>query len=183
MPARVLLFLLVGVAGLAAQTPTAPVMQRPVPRQAVDEAALRQQMAGARRLGDLLKERQFEAVDPERRPQASTRLQDRSIILSDGQSFTLLPPGSILHLPADLRGRVVAKPAGDFLLWPAFLERHAGWLTAQEVPLAMARGDAKIAAQVLAPLATEKRLVVAVYRKGPISILEAAPPAAPKAGN
>lgn len=178
MAARVLLVLLVGVAGLSAQTPAPPVMQRPVPRQAVDEAALRQQMAGARKLGDLLKERQFEAVDPERRPQASTRLQDRSIILSDGQTFTLLPPGAILHLPAALRGRVATKPTGDFLLWPAFLERHAEWLMAQEVPLAMARGDARAAAAVLAPLATEKRLVVAVYRKGPISILEAAPPAA-----
>ncbi len=181
MSARVLLVLLVGVAGLSAQTSAPPVMRRPVPREAVNEAALRQQMAGARKMSDLLKERQLEAVDPSRRPQASTRLQDRSIILSDGQTFTLLPLGSILHLPAALRGRVVAKPAGNFLLWPAFLERHADWLIAQEVPLAMARGDAKIAAQVLAPLVAEKRLVVAVYRKGPISILEAAPPAA-KAG-
>jgi hypothetical protein len=180
---RGLLFfmLLAGTAGLVAQT-APPVMQRPVPRDAVNEAALRQQMAGARKLGELLQERKLEAVDPERRPQASTRLQDRSIILSDGDTHTFLPPGSILHLPAALRERVAAKPAGEFLLWPAFLERHASWLTAQEVPLAMARGDARAAAGVLAPLATEKKLVVAVYRQGPISILEAAPPAA-KAGN
>lgn len=182
MRALVLLVLLAGTAGLSAQTSATPVMRRPVPREVVNEQALRQQMAGARKLGELLQERKLAPVDPQRRPQASTRLQDRSIILSDGQTFTLLPHGSILHLPAALRGRVAAKPAGDFLLWPAFLERHAEWLTAQEVPLAMASGDAKAAAAVLAPLAAEKRLVVAVYRKGPISILEAAPPAA-KAGN
>ncbi len=169
---------LVCAAGLAAQTPAPLVMRRPVPREVPTEEALRQQMAGARKIGDLLQERKVAPVDPERRPQVSTRLQDRSIILSDGQTYTLLPHGSVLHLPATLRERVVAKPAGEFLLWPAFLERHADWLTAQEVPLAMARGDARIAAQVLAPLATEKRLVVAVYRKGPISILEEAPPAA-----
>ena len=176
------LVLLVGAATLAAQTAAPPVMQRPLPREVVDEAALQQQMKGARKLGELLQERKVAPVDPARRPQASTRLQDRSIILSDGESFTLLPHGSILHLPEALRTRVVAKPAGRFLLWPAFLDRHADWLAAQEVPLAMARGDARSAAAVLGPLAREKRLVVAVYRKGPISILEAAPPAA-KAGN
>ncbi len=181
MRALVLLVLLVGTAGLSAQT-ALPVMRRPVPREVVNEEALRQQMAGARKMSDLLKERKLAPVDPEQRPQVSTRLQDRSIILSDGQTFTLLPPGSILHLPAALRERVAAKPAGQFLLWPAFLERHADWLTVREVPLAMASGDAKAAAAVLAPLATEKRLVVAVYRKGPISILEAAPPPA-KVGN
>lgn len=182
MTARVLFVQLVCAAGLVAQTTAPPVMQRPVPREVPTEAALRQQMASARKLGELLQERKMEPVDPERRPQVSTRLQDRSIILSDGQTYTLLPPGSILHLPAPLRARVVAKPAGRFLLWPTFLAQHANWLVAQEVPLEMARGDARVAAAVLAPLATEKRLVVAVHRKGPISILEAAPPAA-KAGN
>jgi hypothetical protein len=172
--------LLACTAGVSAQT--VPVMQRPVARDAVTEAALQQQMAGARKLGEWLQERQVAAVEPEQRPKARTRLSDRSIILSDGQTHTFLPPGSILHLPAELRDRVVAKPAGEFLLWPDFLQRHAAWLSAQEVPLEMARGDAQIAARVLAPLAPEKRLVVAVYRKGPISILEAAPPAAP-AGN
>lgn len=182
MRAQAFFALFVGAAGLAAQTAPPPVMQRPVAREAVNEAALRQQMAGARKLGELLQERQVAPVDPEQRPQAATRLQDRSIILSDGHTHTFVPPGSILHLPEALRARVVPKPVGNFLLWPVFLQRHAEWLAAQEVPLAMARGDAKIAAQVLAPLASEKRLVVAVYRKGPISILEAAPPAA-KPGN
>lgn len=182
MRALAFLALVVGAAGLAAQTAAPPVMQRPVPREVVNEEALRQQMAGARKLGQLLQERKVAPADPEQRPQPVTRLQDRSIILSDGQVHTFLPPGSILHLPQALRDRVVTKPVGRFLLWPAFLQRHGDWLTAQEVPLAMARGDASIAAQVLAPLAREKRLVVAVYRKGPISILEAAPPAA-KAGN
>ncbi len=182
MPVLVLFILILGSVGVVAQSAPPPIMQRPVPREVIHEASLQERMAGARKMADLLQERKLAPVDPERRPQASTRLSERSIILSDGETHTLLPPGSILHLPAPLRARVVAQPVGRFLLWPAFLERHADWLTAQEVPLAMAKGDAKAAAAVLAPLSGEKRLVVAVYRKGPISILEAAPPAA-KAGN
>jgi hypothetical protein len=93
-----------------------------------------------------------------------------------------VPPGSILHLPSALQERVVGEPAGDFVLWPTFLKRNAAWLLAQEVPLEMARGDGRAAETVLKTLKTESRLVVAVYRGGAISILEAAP-AASKPGN
>ena len=117
---------------------------------------------------------------PEVRPEPGNSLYKKSIILFDGEMHTLVPVGSVLHLPAGLRHRVIAEPKGDFTYWPSFLKRNPGWLAAREVPLKMAEGDAKLAAAVLKETVKSSQLLVSVYRQCPISILEPAPaPALP----
>ncbi len=157
----------------AATAQTVPLMKRPVPRDVVTEEALRQEAAKARKTSDWL----LQTTKPVtgRRPAAQTSPYARSIILFDGEKHTLVPLGAILHLPESLQNRVISEPAGDFTFWPSFLKRNSAWLHAREVPLAMAKGDAKSAAPLLRDLAGERRLVVSVYRGGPISILEPAP--------
>lgn len=156
-----------------AQTPAAPVMQRPLPRDAVSESELKAQRAKSSGLGAQLAARTHPLK--QERPSTESSLYSQSIILTDGEKHTLVPVGSILHLPANLRDRVATEPKGDFTFWPAFLKRNAAWLAGHEVPLAMARGDRESAVPVLEQAGRDTRLLVAVYRGCPISILEAAP--------
>ena len=112
-------------------------------------------------------------------PSTQSSLLTSSILISDGENFTLVPIGSVLHLPANLRSRIISQPQGDVLMWPDFLQKNAAWITAKEVTLPMSRGDAKAAAPILKDVSTETRLVVAVYRNCPITILEQAKASTP----
>lgn len=115
------------------------------------------------------------------RPSMESSLYRKSVILYDGTQHTVVPVGSVLQLPAGYRNRVVEKPVGTFTFWPAFLERNASWLGACEVPLSMAEGDPEVAKKVLASTARDSRVLVAVYRGGPITILEPVPEPGKKA--
>jgi hypothetical protein len=103
-------------------------------------------------------------------------LYTKSIILYDGEMFTLVPVGSVLHLPAELRNRVIAAPRGDFTLWPNFLKRNSKWLAGKEVPLKMAKGDSRLAEVVLKEVAGSRQVLISLYRQCPISVLEAPQP-------
>jgi hypothetical protein len=105
------------------------------------------------------------------RPSLESSLYRKSIILFDGKHHTVVPVGSVLHLPPAHRNRILEKPEGPFTFWPAFLEKNEAWLGAWEVPLRMALGDQGLAASVLRKTSTDPRLLISVYRGGPISIL------------
>lgn len=109
-------------------------------------------------------------------PAIQSSLWARSIILGDGEKYTLIPVGSILHLPEALRSRVLSKPQGEFTFWPNFLKRNEAWLGAREVSLTTSRGNAQEANVLLKNISRDPRLLVATYKGGPITILEAAPP-------
>lgn len=161
---------------LSAQETSAPLMKRPVPREVVTEESLRQQMGAPRKMREMVAQSQsLLPVQEGRRPEPRGTLETHSILLFDGQRHTYVPQGAVLHLPAALRERVIFEPQGEFVLWHVFLKLNEAWLVTREVPLAMARGDAKAARGVLESLADSPHLVVAVYRNGPISILEPPP--------
>lgn len=113
-------------------------------------------------------------------PSTQSSLLTSSILISDGEKFTILPIGSVLHLPANLRSHIINQPKGDVLMWPDFLQKNSAWITAKEVSLPMSRGDAKAAAPILRDVSTETRIVVAVYRNCPITILEQAKASDPR---
>jgi hypothetical protein len=108
-------------------------------------------------------------------PAIQSSLWRNSIIISDGEKFTLVPVGSILHLPANLRPRIIAKPQGDFTFWPSFLKRNQTWLGAKEVSLSLSRGNVREADALQKSLVGNPRLLIATYKGGPITILEPAP--------
>ena len=113
-------------------------------------------------------------------PSTQSSLLTSSILISDGEKFTIIPVGSVLHLPTNLRSRIIAQPQGDVLMWPDFLQKNSAWITAKEVTLPMSQGDSKAAAPILREIANETRLVVAVYRNCPITILEPAKASDPR---
>lgn len=108
-------------------------------------------------------------------PAIQSSLWTHSIILGDSEKYTLIPVGAILHLPEGLRSRVLAKPQGKFTFWPNFLKRNEAWLGAKEVSLTLSRGNAQEAGALLKSVSRDPRILVATYKGGPITILEAAP--------
>jgi hypothetical protein len=113
-------------------------------------------------------------------PSTQSSLLTSSILISDGEKFTILPIGCVLQLPANLRSHIIKQPQGDVLMWPDFLRKNSAWITSKEVSLPMSRGDAKAAAPILRDVSTETRIVVAVYRNCPITILEQAKASDPR---
>lgn len=100
-------------------------------------------------------------------------LYGRSLLLEDSGSFTLIPLGAILSLPASRKAKVVNEPTGTFLIWDEFKKENSSWLATQEVSLQIARGkDPKALAKLVSELSKKTHLVVAVHGGNPISILE-----------
>lgn len=145
--------------------------------RSADAAAFREvpkKVAGPHQtLSQMLAGQQAEAI--KQRPSGESSLLSSSIILWDGVNSTVVPVGSILHLPAGMQEHVIPSLKGNFMFWPAFLKQNQAWLTAREVPLSMAKGDAKAAEPILRAVANESHAVVSVFRGSPISILEARP--------
>lgn len=137
----------------------------------IDEATLQGLAQAAQQRLASLGQKTRPATTP---PSTQSSLLTSSILLSDGEYFTILPVGCVLHLPGALRPRVIPKPKGDVLFWPDFLKRNSSWVTAKEVTLPMAQGDTKAAKSILKQVETETRVVIAVYSGCPITVLEPA---------
>ncbi|MDI1311375.1 hypothetical protein [Prosthecobacter sp.] len=159
--------------GIIAATGHLKAQQARPGRDVVSEEALRQQVAGVPSLKSQLTAKARPLTKAA--PSIQSSLWTNSIILADGEKFTLVPVGAILHLPAELRTHVAATPQGDFTFWPSFLKRNSTWLAAKEVPLSLSRGNTQEAKALLKNLSYDKRLIVATYKDGPITILEPAP--------
>jgi hypothetical protein len=98
-------------------------------------------------------------------------LFEQSLILNDGAHWTLLPQGAVLSLPESLKARLIAKPSGEFLTWTDFLTLNRGWITTHEVSIDQAAGNDPLSAERSAFLNKLNKVVVAVHRGGPISVL------------
>lgn len=94
----------------------------------------------------------------------------QSTILHDGESWTLVPKGAVLHTPAAMRDRVGAKPVGGLLPWSEFLIKNRAWLSTQEVDLAQAAGRTPLPADRAEAWSKQNKIVVAVHYAGPISV-------------
>lgn len=161
------------VCGGSLQAQEEPSLNWAKARDATSESSLLTAMSATRPLIDQLAGMKKPLTDVV--PSTGNSLYTKSLILFDGEMHTLIPVGSVLHLPVNLRSRVISKPQGDFTFWPNFLKRNSSWLAGKEVPLKMAKGDAKLAAAVLRETSTSTRVLVSVYKQCPISVLEAPP--------
>jgi hypothetical protein len=163
----------IGATPLLAQSPASQA-KTPVPaaRDATSETALQRDMQKSRRMSDY--KGAFEAA-PVVKPDLEPSLYKKSIILFDGDNHTVVPIGAVLSLPDNLRGHIVGKPEGPFLFWSAFLEKNKNWCGSWEVSMAIARGEAEMSKAVVKQIASDTRILVAVYKGGPITVLEPVP--------
>lgn len=110
-------------------------------------------------------------LKPEERPKGD--YYANSVILSDGQFHTVLPPSSLIRVPDAFADRVLKQPSGALLLWPDFLRRNRRWILPIEVNLSIAKGEDPIPEKQRKQIETGKMLVVGVFHSHPISVLGA----------
>lgn len=132
----------------------------------------------AQRTNPLAEHRNVKPVDPEtiqtkERGKTLGGLVERSTILANANQWTLVPKGSVLHVPPAFKSRVTSKPAGRLLDWSDFYARNRGWIFTQPVTIATARGEAELSEDVLENHRNLGRVVVAVLHNGPISMKNA----------
>jgi hypothetical protein len=129
----------------------------------------------AERTDPLAAHRELEAVAPKsihkkERSMELGGLLERSTILAYGGHWTLVPKGSVLHVPPAFRSRISSTPAGTLLSWQDFHERNRGWIFTQAVAMENARGEAALSETILESHQQVGRIVVAVLHNGPISV-------------
>jgi hypothetical protein len=93
----------------------------------------------------------------------------QSTILTDGTRWTIVPQGSVVHLPENLKSRVTAEPAGELVAWNDFLTANHGWIDTCEVSFDEATGKTALPEQRSSLWLQQKKIVVAVHQCGPIS--------------
>lgn len=122
-----------------------------------------------------------EGADPTvvNRPQG---LLERSDILCYLGKMTLVPKRAIIHAPKDVADRVGMKEGCEIGSWLDFLNANRGWIRTVPVTRAQAEGREPMSEDTIKSFAKEKRLVVATYQDGPISVMPLkVPPPAPGA--
>ncbi len=119
--------------------------------------------------------------DPRAKSPAKQSVIEQSVILCDGTYWTLVPIGSVLHVPAKHQDRVVKQPAGKLLNWQQFLGRNRSWLGTEDVDIATAAGQTPITKEAESTWAQRGSVVVAVHRGGAISVKRPEPEAETKA--
>jgi hypothetical protein len=101
------------------------------------------------------------------------------LFLYDGSNYTRVPVGSVLALPANYRNRVLEKPKGDLMLWPEFVAKNKDWVGGWEVPITMVYGDTEQNKNVMKQISQDTRVLVALFKGNPITVLEPEPEKAP----
>jgi len=100
-----------------------------------------------------------------------TSLYKNSHIIASRGEHAIIPKRSILFLPASLKAKVVEKPTGEFILWPIFMKKNQNWIWTYEVTLDQAKGIAPLPEGKLEGFSKLNRLVVALFRGNPVSVL------------
>jgi len=95
---------------------------------------------------------------------------NQSSILHDGDSWTLVPNGSVIYLPASMKARLNLKPIGTLLPWTKFLTKNKNWIATNEVSFDQAAGKEPIPAKSTGVWTKQDKIVVAVHQDGPISV-------------
>ncbi len=100
-----------------------------------------------------------------------TKLYKNSHIITHRGEHAIIPKRSILFLPQSLKSRVVEKPKGKFVLWPFFKQRNQDWIWTYEVTLDQAKGKAPLPKGKLKQFENLNRVVVALFRGNPVSVM------------
>ncbi|RYD65304.1 MAG: hypothetical protein EOP83_07635 [Verrucomicrobiaceae bacterium] len=97
-------------------------------------------------------------------------LLSRSDIFSYLGHATLVPKKAVLHFPKELESRGGLKEQSKFVAWIDFYAMNRAWIRTIAVSRMQAEGREPLDEAVVKSFAKEKRLVVATYQEGPISV-------------
>ena len=103
-------------------------------------------------------------------PSEKRSLIAKSTLLSSDSFWTLLPRGSVIHVPKHLKGKVTRKPYGALVDWKTFLRKNHGWIHVHEVTMTQAQGKGSINPKIIEAYQSMGKIVVATCSGGPISV-------------
>lgn len=145
-------------------------------REVTTENELRQRIQASKRISDYKSSQRDPSLE---KPEVNNDPNKNRIFLFDGSNYTRVPLGSVLALPGNYRNRVIDKPKGDLLLWPDFVAKNKDWLGGWEVSMAMVYGDTEQSKKVMKQISQDTRVLVAVFKGNPITVLEPEPEKGP----
>lgn len=99
-------------------------------------------------------------------------LIERSVILSSGSHWTIVPKGAVLMVPERFGNRVGTERKGKLVRFPEFLRLNQSWLSSQEVTMEQAKGHEIFEEERMKAMQRQGRVVVAVRHGGPITVLK-----------
>ncbi len=82
----------------------------------------------------------------------------------------MIPKTALIFTPERYKDKVVGKPQGSLLSWDKFFKQNSGWIHVHEVTLLQARGKEVIDPKVIAAYKSMGKIVVAAYKRNPITV-------------
>ncbi|MCW1926461.1 hypothetical protein OKA05_28175 [Luteolibacter arcticus] len=104
-------------------------------------------------------------------------LEKNSEFITFEGAVTLVPKGSILHIPDRYRANVVSAMKGNFMLWSEFSARYRGLVGSFEVSMPEASGETEIKPERLEVARKTGLILVGTLNHNPISVTKRTPPA------
>ena len=137
---------------------------------AIQEPITAAQLAAKQRGGSLtVLSQEAPSASPVPRSEGQSIIS-QSEILHDGEYWTLVPKGAVLHIPAQHASNVGSRPIGTLLQWSEFLAKNPAWIQARETSFDEASGEAEFPEAHVAHWPKQDRVIVAVHQGGPISV-------------
>lgn len=93
-----------------------------------------------------------------------------STLIASGAHWTIVPQGSIIHLPKRLKDKVVSKPQGKMQNWPDFLRENYGWIHLHPISMQHAHGQKFLGEEAMKAYKTVGKMVIATCGGNPISV-------------
>ncbi len=98
-------------------------------------------------------------------------LLSRSEIFSYRGLSSLVPKRAVLHIPKELAERMVMQEQSKFVSWRDFLYANRAWIRTVPVSRVQAEGKQPLDEETLKSFSKERRVVIATYQEGPISVM------------
>lgn len=157
----------IGIADAAPKKSDAPMRDIPTHEQLV----ARQKAGGGSNPFDNRHFKPAEREDPAERAKQRGDLIGSSDFLCSLGKMTLIPKGSVLHMPDRLSDRARPKDNLQIVTWPDFFVKNRSWITTIEVSRLQAEGKQAISEQKMEGLLQTGDVIVATMGGSPISVL------------
>ena len=101
----------------------------------------------------------------------NAKLKNGYVFLSFAGRSTCIPKTCVLNLPEELATRVSSQPQFKVVDWNEFLNTNFSWISSYPVTWEQVTGREALTDAALKNLSEAPSLMIATYRKNPISVL------------
>lgn len=110
-----------------------------------------------------------EGEDPTKAARPADLLATSEVLCFNGVA-TLVPKGSVLAIPANLKTRTGFQAGARIVPWQQFYLNNRNWLSTAEVSFEQAAGHEELPEGLRQKLEESRTIIIATMRQGPISV-------------